>query len=1741
MTRLKSVVEHVLDVRSLEDACERARCRSKRFQRALQFGLGLLIVALGAALLPAADETKGAAKVSYYRQVQPIFQAQCQGCHQPAKPGGKYVMTDFGSLLAGGESGDKAVVAGKPGDSYLVALITPKGSEADMPRGKAPLSKSQIGLITQWIREGAVDDRPESSRQTFSNDRPPTYTRPPIITSLDYSPDGKLIAVAGYSEVLLHHADGSGLVARLIGHSERIETVRFSPDGKLLAVSGGRLGLAGDVQVWDVATHQLQASYPTTFDSVHGINWSHDGKLLAFGCADKSVRVINAVDGKQVLFTSTHEERPVDTVFSMDSSHIISVSGDRTAKVTEMATQRFLDNITSITPGALKGGINSVARHPNADVILVGGADGEPKFYEIFRKSERVIGDDANLIRKLPVLRGRVNGVALSHDGKRAAAVSSLDGVGQLRTYAIGFDFKFPPEIVAIHKKKVSERKPVERKQLEEFTSKGFDPLANVSINESALYAVAMRPDGQVVAVAGADGNVRVFDTQSGELKQQFVPVSVQMDVAMQSHRRDFSVRTQPALESEPLPSSDGITSIDVEPKSIRLDQPHDTVQFVVTARMSSGDTVDVTRIAEHRVSTDVVALSSAGLLTFRNDGPNAVSVSKADVTFTIGGKSVVAAVDLACAKSDFHPDFVRDVAPVISKLGCNQGTCHGANKGKGGFKLSLRGNDPVFDVRAYTDELASRRVNFAAPDKSLMLAKTAADVPHEGGRLTGTGEAYYEVLRSWIVDGAKLNALAPRVVGIEITPQNPIVQSIGSKQQFRIVARYSDGKTRDVTAESFIDSGNIEVARTDAFGLATTLRRGEAAVLARYEGSYAATTLTVMGDRSGFVWQDPPSNNFIDELVAAKWKRSKTLSSELCGDADFLRRVHLDVTGLPPTADDVRKFLADPRDTRTKRNEVVERLVGNADYVEHWTNKWADLLQVNRKYLGVEGATAFREWIRGQVANNVPHDKFAAAILTASGSNRVNPAASYFKIHRKADETMETTTHLFLGVRFNCNKCHDHPFERWTQDQYHETAAYFAQFGLKKDAESGDRKIEGTAVEGATPLFEEIFDRTDGEMIHDRTGAVSPPKFPYELTSTSTVPSKPTAAEARRTQIANWITSRDNRYFAKSFVNRMWSYLMGVGLIEPIDDIRAGNPPSNAELLDRLTQEFVASNFDVQQLIRTICKSRTYQLSIATNQWNADDRINYSHAFAKRLPAEVLLDSLLRATGASLQVPGAPANARAAQFLDPAVSGPGGFLAQFGRPPRESPCECERSSGMQFGPVMSLVSGQTVGDAINQPSNLLTHLAATESDNSKLVQELFLRILSRPATENEVAKANSLFAEMPEEHSRLVASLRDTETKLAPVIAEREQERLKAIATAESALQAHEAALAPRIAELEQERLKRIAMLEGELARYEAALPEKLAAWEMQSRKHAEWTAIDPTDLSSTSATTLKRQADGSILSTNSNGLGTYKVIARTELKGITAIRLSVLADDKHPKRGPGRAEDGNFVLSEFEVLAAPTSDPTKTQKLKLEHAQADFSQQSYAVSTAIDGKIEAVNNGWAVAPKVGQDHVATFELVQPAGFDGGTTLTFLLHQQFQSGTHSIGRFKISVTTAATPILLEPIPDPIQQIVMTPRDQRTPEQASALLTFYRSIDNELANRRMAVELSRQPLPVDPQLTRLQQRLTEAKLPVPIDPRLQQLRDDIALSEVQLKSSRLIVTQDIVWALINSPAFLFNR
>lgn len=452
-------------------------------------------VLLGVAARAVAGDEK---PVSYYHDVRPILQTHCQGCHQPAKAAGGSVVTTYSDLLKPGESELPAVTPGEVDDSNLLLLIMPEGDRPPkMPKGAPPLKDEQVDLIRRWIAAGAIDDTPASAQAVVDAKHPPRYEQPPVVTAIEFSPDGTLLAVSGYHEVLLHKADGSELVARLVGLSERIESLAFSPDGKFLAVTGGSPARFGEVQIWDVAERKLLLSKSITFDTLYGASWSPDGTKLAFGCGDNTLRAIDVKTGEPVLYQGAHNDWVLDTVFSVSGSHVVSVSRDQSMKLTELATQRFEDNITSITPGALKGGLASVDRHPTKDELLIGGADGVPKIYKMFRTQNRQIGDDFNKLREFEAMPGRVYSVAFSADGNQIIAGSSSDGTGEVRVYDAN-DSRL---------------------------------ICKLKATPGPVFAVDLSKDGAVGAAAGFDGTMRLFNAQTGELIKEFVPVPLEAPV----------------------------------------------------------------------------------------------------------------------------------------------------------------------------------------------------------------------------------------------------------------------------------------------------------------------------------------------------------------------------------------------------------------------------------------------------------------------------------------------------------------------------------------------------------------------------------------------------------------------------------------------------------------------------------------------------------------------------------------------------------------------------------------------------------------------------------------------------------------------------------------------------------------------------------------------------------------------------------------------------------------------------------------------------------------------------------------------------------------------------------------------------------------------------------------------------------------------------------------------------------
>jgi hypothetical protein len=645
-------------------------------------------------------------------------------------------------------------------------------------------------------------------------------------------------------------------------------------------------------------------------------------------------------------------------------------------------------------------------------------------------------------------------------------------------------------------------------------------------------------------------------------------------------------------------------------------------------------------------------------------------------------------------------------------------GACHGTPTGKGGFRLSLRGYLPDQDHVTLTREGGMRRLNLLAAEASVLLRKPLGELPHEGGKKLSRGTKAYEYLHDWIAGGAQDDPQAAKAVALEILPGSRVLHAPATTQQVAVAVRYADGRRRDVTPICYYDSSNPDIAEVDASGHVRFKRRGEVAIIAHYLDLVANVRLTHLVEVPGFQPAEVPGDSIVDTAVYAKLNRMRIAPSEVCTDAEFVRRVHLDTIGTLPTPEEVRAFLADP--AADKRTVLIDRLLARSEFYDFWALKFADVLRSNSRLIQPKGTQVFHRWIRTRLERGMPMDAFVRELLTADGSTFRNPAANYFRVSRDPESSVETTAQLFLGVRIQCAKCHNHPFERWTQDDYYGFAAYFARVRQKK---------------GAAPDEEVIFTADGGEVHQPRTGQVMPPK----PLGGPVAEAKPGPAD-RREELARWLTAPENPFFARSLVNRVWFHLVGRGIVEPVDDFRDSNPASNDELLESLASEFVREGYNLKGLIRTILTSQTYQLSARTNPLNADDTIYFSHAYPRLLPAEVLLDAISTLTGSATRFDGLPEGTRAVQIPDGKLENP--FLKTFGRPARELACECERESDSNLSQALQLIGGETVHAKLRDDQGRVAKLVAANAAPEQIVNELYLVALAREPNASEMAAA---------------------------------------------------------------------------------------------------------------------------------------------------------------------------------------------------------------------------------------------------------------------------------------------------------------------------------------------------------------------------------------------------------------
>ena len=761
-----------------------------------------------------------------------------------------------------------------------------------------------------------------------------------------------------------------------------------------------------------------------------------------------------------------------------------------------------------------------------------------------------------------------------------------------------------------------------------------------------------------------------------------------------------------PVLEPSSAAADHSFKSLHVYPRQITLSTMSDAQSVVVQAEYADGITRDVTDKVIWKVDREEFVTRDGSRFLPKADGE-----AKLTVAFESGSAEVP--ISVKQATTDPPVSFKLDVMPVFLKAGCNSGSCHGSARGKDNFRLSLFGYDPDGDYFRLTREQPGRRIDLSIPSECLLIEKATGQVSHTGGSPTKKGDPLYTTLLRWLESGAPADPGAvPTIDAVEVYPPTALLDGEGETQQLTVRAKYSDGTDRDVTGLVVFLSSNDNAATVSKAGKITAANRGEAFVMARYEKQTVGVPIIVLPKGLAFQWKDVPSNNYIDELVYKKLRRLRIQPSELCTDAEFLRRVNLDVCGVLPTPAEAEEFVADT--DPAKREKLVDELLARKEFVDLWVMKWSELLQVrSNRNVSYKATLLYFNWLESQIAGNVPIDQMVRSLLSAEGTTFDNPATNYYQEEQDRLKTAENVAQVFMGMRIQCAQCHNHPFDRWTMDDYYGFAAFFAQIGRKTAAD---------------PREAVIFNSSSGEVKHLVSGKTVPPKFLGGVT--------PDCKDRdRREVLADWLASPENPYFARNLSNIVWAHFFGRGIVNEVDDVRVSNPPVNGPLLDAIAQHFTEYKYDFKRLVRDICTSRTYQLSTTANGTNSFDESNFSHASLRRIRAEVLLDCITQATETKNKFNGLPPGARAVEIADGNTASY--FLKTFGRATRDTVCSCEVKLEPNIGQALHLMNGDSVHAKVKS-GGVVKRLLAEKKSMPEVIAELYLRCLSRRPSDDE-------------------------------------------------------------------------------------------------------------------------------------------------------------------------------------------------------------------------------------------------------------------------------------------------------------------------------------------------------------------------------------------------------------------
>ncbi len=1226
---------------------------------------------------------------------QEILTTHCIACHNPEKKKGGLVVTSRESLLRGGENG-ASVAAGEP-RGRLFDLLLP-GADPHMPP-KAQLTEVEIQTLRDWVRDGMVWSESPSAASRLELDSarlrpmPPNY-RP--VLALALSPDSRFLAVV--RGPLLSVFNVGSPEYRLLGAGsaqlESIPALAWSRDQRWLASGGLR-----SVRFWKPEPFSVEQEFTAGITGlVTSIEFAPDAHsmVLADSLAGHSgtVRRLDPVTGRSLNSWLAHADSILDMEFSPDGHRLATAGADHMIKIWDVASGTEHSRLEGHTAQIL-----AISFNADGSRLVSAGADKQLIVWEIGTREKIIALGSHNTA---------LSGTAWSADGK--SIVATTDG-GALWHYT---DFK-------THAGEQSSASAQEKKliDLEE-------PLASLAMSRDATMIAAGTQDGTVYLL-DAQGRrlARLAPERPGPMIGFSAPLSAPSPATPSPATSRALQATVDATNSPVAASVPGRESLPKGAVSLHSDLPGITLAgpgfhqlLLLYVKTTNGFEIDVST----HVAFSVVAgtpIEFVGPAEIRAIAPGSGTILARLGPLETKIPVTVRPADVA------GTSFVRDVLPALSRAGCNAGACHAKPDGQNGFKLSVFSYDPKADHAEIVRDVRGRRVFPAAPEHSLLLQKPTGTVPHEGGRRFEPGSETYQLLVRWIREGMPYQSPEePELHRLVAFPTSRRYPHAGS-QQLCIQAYYSDGSVRDVTHLAAFASSDKEIASVDDHGRVTIGNlTGQGVVIARYAGLVADAHLIIPAERllPAARYANFSTNHFIDALALAQFQQLGLFPSEGCNDATFLRRTKLDAIGLLPTPEEVRAFLTDT--TPDKRSRWLDRILQDPAYADFWANKWADLLRPNPDRVGVKSVFQLDQWLRESFQKNQPYDQFVREILLVEGTNHRNGPAVIYRDRREPADLTTMFSQLFLGTRLECARCHHHPNEKWGQEDFYQLAAYFAPL-----------KQKGAGLSPPISAGTETFYFTPGGSVkHPVSGEVLNPRPPG-----GPQPSLSADQDPRRA-LADWMTAPENPFFARAAVNRIWAALFGRGLVDPVDDFRISNPCVNPELLDALAADFVKHRFDFKHLLRTIMESRLYQLSSIPNEFNLADTRNFSRSYRRRLPAEVLLDSVSDATGVTETFFALPPGSKAVQTWSYKIDSQ--FLDAFGRPNSSSDCPCERDTHLSVVQSLHLMNSRNLQSKLGHTTGRIRALADSSRSAHEIVTELYLAALSRPPEKAEIQAA---------------------------------------------------------------------------------------------------------------------------------------------------------------------------------------------------------------------------------------------------------------------------------------------------------------------------------------------------------------------------------------------------------------